>query len=164
MKCKATFRPPRIDVAAYKEKLKKHMTEEISHALFSWLEAVLKKSAVGDMPVWSGASRATFLELGRKIEYRIPIEPVVTSREEEGEASSLGDLNLGKDGRYTFTYTTTLPWLVTNENFNANLFGLRLKKPGPYQFQLAGIAAFEELGKDVKLLPVSTKVKSIRVG
>ena len=30
--------------------------------------------------------------------------------------------------------------------------------------QLAGIEAFEELAKDVKLLPVTTKVKSIRVG
>ena len=80
--------------------------------------------------------------------------------------ASLGTLDPNKkgDNRYTFTYTTTLPWLVTNENFNANLWGLSLHNPGPYQFQLAGIDAFEELAKDVKLLPVTTKVKSIRVG
>ena len=102
-----------------------------------------------------------------QIEYDIDIEPEVASRIQQGMDASLGTLDPNKKGddRYTFTYTTTLPWLVTNENFNANLWRtLGCRKPGPYQFQLAGIDAFEELAKDVKLLPVTTKVKSIRVG
>ena len=166
MKCKATFRSPRIDVAAYKAQLKKHMTEKISEALYRYLEAALAHSAVGDMPTWSGGSRATFLKLARCIEYSIPIDPVVPSREQQGENASFGELNPDKDGkgRYTFTYNTTLPWLVINENYDATLWGFNLHKPGPYQFQLAGIKAFEELAKDVKLLPVSATVKSIRVG
>lgn len=166
MKCKAKFQAPRIDLTAYKAKLKKHMTEEICYALSEWLKAVIEKTAVGEMPVWSGASRATFLKLARKIEYGIKIEPKVPSREDQGENASLGELDPNKkgDNRYTFTYSTTLPWLVTNENFNANLWGFHLHDPGPYQFQLAGIEAFEELAKDVHLLPVTTKVKSIRVG
>ena len=167
MKCKAKFQVPRIDLAAYRAKLKKHMTEEICYALSEWLKAVIEKTAVGEMPVWSGASRATFLKLARQIEYDIDIEPEVASRIQQGMDASVGTLDPNKKGddRYTFTYTTTLPWLVTNENFNANLWpNFRLRKPGPYQFQLAGIDAFEELAKDVKLLPVATKVKSIRVG
>ena len=65
MKCKARFQLPRIDIAAYRAKLKKHMTEEICSALSQWLKAVIEKTAVGEMPVWSGASRATFLKLAR---------------------------------------------------------------------------------------------------
>jgi len=167
MKCKAKFQAPRIDLTAYKAKLQKHMTEEISYALSEWLRVVIDKTAVGKMPVWSGASRATFLKLAREIEYNgITIAPVVPSREQQGENASTGELNANKkgDNRYTFTYSTNLPWLVTNENFNANLWGLHLHDPGPYQFQLAGIEAFEELAKDVHLLPVTTTVKSIRVG
>ena len=70
MKCKARFQAPRIDIAAYRANLKKHMTEEIRSALSQWLKAVIEKTAVGEMPVWSGASRATFLKLARQIEYR----------------------------------------------------------------------------------------------
>ena len=166
MKCKATFRPPRIDVTAYRAKLKKHMTEKISEALYRYLEAALSNSSVGEMPTWSGGSRATFLRLARCIEYRIPINPVVPSREQQGEDQSVGSLDLDEHntGRFTFTYGTNLPWLVTNENFNANAWGFRLKKPGPYQFQLAGIKAFEGMAKEVSLLPVYTTIKPIRVG
>jgi len=165
MKCKATFQPVRIDVAAYKAKLKRYMTEKITEALYQYLEAALKQSTVGEMPTWSGGSRATFLNLARKIEYQVPITPVVPSREQQGQDASYGELNADKDGkgRYTFSYSTTLPWLVTNENYNANDWGFHLHKPGPYQFQLAGIRAFEEVAKDVTLPSVTTTTKPIRV-
>jgi len=168
MKCKAVFRPPQIDIDAYRQKLKKHMTEEVSYLLYRWLEAVLNELPIdgAKMPVWSGASRATFLKLARHIEYGIPISPVVASREAEGQAKSLGSLNLNDkgDGRYTFSYTTTLPWLVTNEYFDARQWGIRLKHPGPYHFQETGANVFAELAKDVKLPPVVTKIKPITVG
>lgn len=168
MRCKANFRPPRIDIAAYRGKLKKHMTEKISEALYNYLEAALRHSAVGEMPTWSGGSRATFLQLARAIEYDVPIDRATgaPNREQQGVSESFGELNPNKDGkdRYTFTYNTTLPWLVTNENYDATAWGFPLHTPGPYQFQLAGIKAFEELAKEVHLLPVVTKVKSIRVG
>ena len=92
MKCKAKFQSPRIDLAAYKAKLKKHMTEEICYALSRWLKAVIEKTAVGGRcQSWSGASRATFLKLARTIEYNdIKIEPVVARSDSTGHGRQFG--------------------------------------------------------------------------
>ena len=159
MKCKAKFQPPRIDLTAYRAKLKKHMTRrDLLCAFSSGSRPSSKRRPLARCQ--SGAVRhgRRFSNWPRQHRVQdIDIEPEVASRIQQGMDASVGTLDPNKKGddRYTFTYTTTLPWLVTNENFNANLWpNFRLRKPGPYQFQLAGIDAFEELAKDVKLLPV----------
>ena len=53
-----------------------------------WLEATV----IAEVPVWSGASRATFLALARNIEYNIPIFPVAPSRVGQGVSQSSGTL------------------------------------------------------------------------
>ena len=71
-------------------------------------------------------------------------------------------------GEYSFSYSTTLPWLIWNEYHNANvepdptLFG-RLTKPGPYNFQAVGARAFMAFADKVDLLPVAPYVKAQRV-
>jgi hypothetical protein len=164
MKFNGQFSIPRIDVAAYRSALDQHMSDMIAQALMAWLEAVL-----AEIPVWSGASRATFVKLADSISYSLPITPTVMDRTWKGEAQSDGSLTANKDtGEYSFTYGTTLPWLIWNEYHNANvepdptLFG-RLIKEGPYNFQAVGARAFLAFADKVDLLPVAPYVKAERV-
>ena len=76
MKFTGTLVAPRIDLAKYRKALDKHLRETIAQALMEWLEATV----LAEVPVWSGASRATFLQLARNIEYNIPIFPVAPRR------------------------------------------------------------------------------------
>ena len=164
MKFTAQFSIPRIDVAAYQSALHAHMSDVIGQALLIWLEAVL-----AEIPVWSGAERATFKKLADSISYSIPIAPTVMDRTARGEASGDGGVTASKEtGEYSFSYSTTLPWLIWNEYHNANvepdptLFG-RLTKPGPYNFQAVGARAFLAFADKVDLLPVAPYVKAERV-
>ena len=164
MKFTAQFSIPRIDVAAYQSALHAHMSDMIAQALMAWLEAVL-----AEIPVWSGASRATFVKLADSISYSIPIAPTVMDRTGRGEASSDGGVVANKEtGEYSFTYSTTLPWLIWNDYHNANVepdptrFG-RLIKEGPYNFQVVGARAFLAFADRVDLLPVAPYVKAERV-
>ena len=164
MKFAAQFSVPRIDVAAYQSALHSHMSDMIAQAVLSWLEAVL-----AEIPVWSGASRATFKKLADSISYSLPIAPTVMDRTGRGEACGDGGMVANKEtGEYSFTYSTTLPWLIWNEYHNANvepdptLFG-RLIKEGPYNFQAVGARAFLAFADKVDLLPVAPYVTAQRV-
>ena len=145
MKFTGTLVAPRIDLAKYRKALDKHLRETIAQALMEWLEATV----LAEVPVWSGASRATFLQLARNIEYNIPIFPVAPSRVGRGMSESNGSLETDEaKGRYVFKYQTTLPWLIINEYFDATQWGFHLKKPGPYDFQSKGQAAFQQVRRD----------------
>ena len=175
MKFKAQFSIPRIDVAAYRNALDAHMREAIAQALMEWLEAVL-----AEIPVWSGASRATFVKLAQQIGYNLPVGPATGNwahglfesrmdRTWMGEAQSAGSLTTNKEtGEYTFTYSTTLPWLIWNEYHNANVepdptLFYRLLDPGPYNFQVAGARAFLRFAENVDLPPVKPHVRVVRL-
>jgi hypothetical protein len=148
MKFTGTLRAPRIDLDKYRRLLDKQLREAIAQALREWLEATV----LAEVPVWSGASRATFLALARNIEYDIPIFPEVPSRTAQGVAESSGSLEAdAMKGRYVFTYQTTLPWLVVNEYFDATQWGFHLRKPGPYDFQNQGAVAFRKFAESVRL-------------
>ena len=62
---------------------------------------------------------------------------------------------------YRFTYSTTLPHLIVNEYYNANLFRnpatgepyFHLTNPGPYHFQEAGQRAFRQYASSQVSLP-----------
>jgi hypothetical protein len=175
MKFTAQFSIPRIDVMGYRKALDRHMSEQIAQALTVWLEAVL-----AEIPVWSGASRATFVKLAQQIGYNLPVAPAAgnwahglfSSRVDRtwmGEAQSEGKLTTDVNtGEYTFTYTTTLPWLIWNEYHNANVdpdpsLFYRLLEPGPYNFQVKGARAFLQFAANVDLLPVKPFVRVVRV-
>jgi hypothetical protein len=140
----------------------------------AWLEAVL-----AEIPVWSGASRATFVKLATAISYSLPVAPAAVNaahglfttridRTGKGSAQSEGELTASKEtGEYTFTYSTTLPWLIWNEYHNANVepdptLFYRLIKPGPYNFQAIGARAFLRVADKVDLPPVAPYVIAAR--
>ena len=149
MKFTGTFRAPRFNLTGYRKAVDNHFREVMAGAIMEWLEATVMTK----VPVWSGASRATFIALARNIGYNIPIFPVAPSRTSRGEAESLGHLDVGdsKPGRYLFTYKTTLPWLIINEYFDATQWGFNLRDPGPYHFQEAGAVCFRKLAENVRL-------------
>ncbi len=163
MKFTGALISPRFSLTAYRRAMDKCLREAVAQAVMEWLEATV----IAEVPVWSGASRATFIALGRKIEYNIPIFPAAPSRTSQGEAQSDGDLVADPmTGRYVFTYMTTLPWLIVNEYFDATVWGFHLKKPGPYEFQLKGQAAFRKFAQTVRLPNPfdSLKLRRIKVG
>lgn len=139
-----------LDMADYRRRLHETLSEEIAHAASVWLEAVLQ-----EIPIWSGASWATFTRLSRAIGSTLAISPVGINRISYGQRHGDGALTADKQKvEYTFEYSTSLRWLVHNE-FNSpesdpNVWH-KLKKPGPYHFQQAGLKAFERVAKDVEL-------------
>ena len=175
MKFTAQFSIPRIDVSAYRSALDRHMKEAIAQALMTWLEAVL-----AEIPVWSGASRATFVKLASAIGYSLPVAPAAvnaahglfTSRIDRtgmGQASSDGQMVTDKaTGEYSFTYSTTLPWLIWNEYHNANVESdpslfYRVIKEGPYNFRAVGARAFLRFADNVDLPSVKPYVRAEQV-
>ena len=175
MKFTAQFSIPRIDVSGYANALDAHMSEMIAQGLTVWLEAVL-----AEIPVWSGASRATFVKIAQQIGYNLPVGPATgdwahglfdsrMDRTAMGMAQSDGKLTADKTtGEYTFTYSTALPWLIWNEYHNANVdpdpsLFYRVLKEGPYNFQVVGARAFLRFADNVDLLPVKPFVRGVRV-
>ena len=162
MKFTANFAVPTIDLASFRGALDKYMLKQIIQATREWLQA-----ATGRIPVWSGASRATFSKLAESVQFELEINPVVISRVSTGISSSDGRIET-KDGMYLFKYSTHLPWLVYNEYNDANaspdptLFA-KLKQPGPYGFQLEGYQAFKLFADTVTLPPLSPYIKSRKV-
>jgi hypothetical protein len=164
MKFTASLAAPSLDLQGYRKALHQHMQDVLAQAVVTWLAAVLE-----EIPVWSGASRATFIPLASRVSYSVPIVPRVIDRKGVGIASSAGPLEMDEEkGRYAFEYRTWLPWLVWNEYHNANVEpdpGLfdRLLQPGPYNFQVKGYEAFQRVSQTVDLPAVASYVKSIRV-
>lgn len=149
MKWKGTLKAPRLALDKYRNALHNHLAQQTMEAAKRWFDGIIKANVV---PVWSGASRATFRKLANQVQYIIPITPAVSSRIPMGEASSEGYLDMNpKTGKYTFHYSTTLKHLVFNEYNNANLYGFNLRKPGPYHFQERAKAAFFVYAATIRL-------------
>jgi hypothetical protein len=150
MKFVSTLFAPRIDLAAYKKALNETLKERLALAAFQYLDAVLAK-----VPVWSGASAATFLQLAKTIDYPLGIQPETQLGFgiSYGRAHGTGKFDVAKDGMFFFTYSTTLAHLVWNESNpppGPGQFGV-LKRPGPYHFQEAGRLAFEKVANSTRL-------------
>jgi hypothetical protein len=154
MKFTGSFLAFTIDMEGYKKALHSELKERLAEAAFQYLDAVLAK-----VPVWSGASAATFLQLAKTIDFPLQIDPVsqLGLGISFGEAHGSGKFDDGsKEGLFFFTYATTLAHLIYNENADGNQSpgpGQRglLRHPGPYHFQEAGQAAFEKVAKVVRL-------------
>ena len=168
MKFRGTLSIPSLDLSGYLARLDKVLTDAIQNAAREWLHAT-----VVEVPVWSGASVATFLKLAAAVAFPLGVSPItgVKSRIPIGTANSTGSLDLDKAaGKYTFTYGTTLAHLIWNEFNNANtspdptLFA-SLHNPGPYHFQAKGKDAFDRATGGVSLPAVSEFVtaKSVKV-
>jgi len=142
------------------------LTTQLKKAATVWLNATVLLA----IPVWSGASRGTFLKLAREINFPLTITGIKASAKGQiasgkggprlGFQKSTGEVSLGKSaGVYTFSYGTSLFRLVFNEyqdgNANKAAGGVysSLKEPGPYNFQKIGQDAFEDFTRDAVELP-----------
>lgn len=158
---------PKLNLSAYREALHRRLTEAIQNAAREWLHAT-----VVEVPVWSGASVATFLKLAAAVAFPLGVSPVTgaPNRVSLGFGASTGELLTDKDaGKYTFTYGTSLAHLIYNEFNNANTspdptLRSHLLTPGPYNFQAKGKDAFDRVS--VTLPPVGGFIttKSVKVG
>jgi len=150
MKFTGNFVSFQFDMKKYEQILHEQLSEDIAHAATLWLEAVLT-----EIPVWSGASWATFTQLAREIGSNLAINPVAVNRISFGQRHGDGALITDrKKHEYYFEYSTDLRWLVHNEyntpNSDPNVWG-RLKKPGPYFFQEVGQKVFAKVANEIYL-------------
>ena len=131
---------PRIDLRKYKAALNARLMKLLSQAASRWLNA----TAIAIVPVWSGASRGTFLKLASSVSFQLSIgrAPNAPGRVSQGRTKSEGGISVDKQkAKHFFFYRSTLEHLVHNE-FNPPPAGFNLTNPGPYRFQEAGAAAF----------------------
>lgn len=158
MHLEALFEIPRVDWNRFRAALHERLVTALSEATRKYLEA----TAVAAVPVWSGASRATFSPLASHVSFALATMPVAgaPNRIDLGLANGTGLWTAGeRQGVYAFTYSTTLPHLIINEYYNANTFTnpetgkpyFHLHRPGPYHFQEAGARAFDEVAATVRL-------------
>lgn len=166
MKIKATFRAARIDFSAYRKALQERLGDMLALAAFEWLAAT-----TATIPVWSGASMATFQPLASQISFNLSINPVsFADRISLGLSNATGTFVAdAASGKFEFSYSTSLAHLIYNEFNNANIspdptLFARLIKPGPYQFQIKGADAFRKVAQDVELPAPTYKLTTIQAG
>ena len=156
MRIRATLRQFSIDMNSYRRELHREMDRQIKEAARAWLHAVVAQTpgpSGGKVPIWSGASAATFSELAAAVAFPLGITPSGTApnRISLGTKHGEGELVSNVDNGYRFRYRTTLEHLIFNEFNNANKVGFNLINPGPYDFQGKGKAAFENVAQDARL-------------
>ena len=182
MKFRIRLQQPIIQQAEYLQRLDAYLSKHLKKAAQTWLNATVLLA----VPVWSGASHATFLKLARAVNHPLTITGIKASAKRGiakgtdgprlGFQKSKGEVSLGeRPGLYTFTYETDLFRLVFNELNNANenkeagrVFSA-LRNPGPYGFQKIGEAAFKDYADYAVELPspwrkTILKIKRLRVG
>ncbi len=181
MKVTCRFKGIQINTDTYKRRLDVLLSKHIEKAAATWLNATVLLL----IPVWSGASRATFLKLARAVNFPLTITGIRANPDLIGNQPDRWGPRAGfqrsqgsvtKDpsiGLFTFTYGTDLFHLVFNEHNNANsspaagkLFS-RLLEPGPYNFQEIGADAFRDYGQTQVVMPSpwgALKTTQIRVG
>ena len=134
---KAALQYPKLNLAAYRAALADSAKETIAESAFVWIDV-----ATSIIPVWSGASRATFARLAQDVSFQLQLgnTPAAPDRTSLGLAQSDGGVEFDEQrGIFSFRYETTLDHLVFNEKKNANDGGdpavfSRLLRPGPYNF------------------------------
>ncbi len=155
IKVSAIYQVPKINVSAYKRAVNKDFSTAMADAARVWLQATTV-----EIPVWSGASLATFAKLANEAGFALGgLTPVFNAPSRVGLGLSASQGSLAGDSSkavYNFTYATSLRHLIYNEFNNANvspdstLFGT-LKNPGPYRFQVKGKAAVLNLLQNLRL-------------
>lgn len=152
MKFKSTWKGFILNAKAFLGSTDARMRLASEDAARIWLE-----HAIPAVPVWSGASRATFEQLASVVGVPVPIDiaPNAPNRTALGRLNSRGGIE--RDGKFgwRFYYENNLRYLAANETRNVQVgeYGViwGLRKPTPYNFQKAAEAAVREYAKTVKL-------------
>jgi hypothetical protein len=112
-KLKADVRYPVVDIPKAKQKIGETMTRFTFDVLREWVTEVTNV-----IPVWSGASRASFLKLANQAQVAIEIEPLIVapigSRIPLGFETSVGVIIAdarGSAGLYGWDWESTLDYI-----------------------------------------------------
>lgn len=117
-----------------------------------WLNA-----AIPAVPVWSGASRATFQQLADAVGVPVPIDvaPNAPNRVAIGRFNSRGGIERSGEGKWRFYYENNLRYLAANETRTVNRgeYGVKwgLIEPTPYNYRDAARRAVQAYAKTVTL-------------
>lgn len=106
MPLKAVVKYPRVDIKRSVEELHAVMVDAAVDAAQTWVIATTDV-----VPVWSGASKASFLKLCALIRTPIIISPIVKSRIPLGVQSSTGELIVEKGKSYGFSWSSDLVYI-----------------------------------------------------
>lgn len=106
MPLKAKVRYPKIALAKTKAAVHKAMVDRVTEACKTWVIAT-----TDNVPVYTGASKASFLRLAFAVQVELTIRPVVTSRIPLGIATSTGHLIVDQGSRYGFEWTSGLDYI-----------------------------------------------------
>jgi hypothetical protein len=144
----------------FKPAIWKRMIDEKLRAALIEGGTIWMNAAISRIPVWSGASRGTFLKLAAKIGYAISVggtnAGMLGLGPAAGSSQSTGKMTVYA-GAYILEYTTHLWHLCYNESHDANanpvearLF-YHLRNPTPYNFQVAAAEEFRTFAKTIRL-------------
>lgn len=110
-------RYPRINIQASKEAIDKHMSEQVLEALRTWVIAVTNQ-----VPVWTGASKASFLRLAFEVSVGLTIIPrAPVSRIQFGFETSTGEIIRKKGTTYGWVWRSELDYIQIVDRYNSFL-------------------------------------------
>jgi len=136
MKFTGHFTGAKLDLEAYKRLMQTYLDDKLREGAKAWLAGT-----TGRVPVWSGMSRASLLELTGLVGGKIVISPRVASRIPEGE-----QLGTAVQKDFIITVTTAVPHYTLQEYTNVGVSG-----SAPWHSLKAGADAYRENVKDVRL-------------
>ena len=100
---KVDVRYPVVDIPRAKQRIKETMTKFTFDVIREWVQETTDL-----IPVWSGASRASFLKLANQVEFQITIEPLIVA--------PIGS-------RIPLGWTTSVGVIIADARGSAGLFG-----------------------------------------
>lgn len=137
-----------LDISKYTKTFNEAMEREVRLAAREWLAAVIPS-----IPVYSGASRAAFLPLGRFLRQSIPIVPAENALKRKWGANQVHGIPAGEalgsfifkneNQHYSFEFSSGVPQFLTND-INVGLGSPPLIHPTPWNSIEIGNAAFRE--------------------
>lgn len=146
-----------LDLGAYKQAAFNAMININERAGKEWIESAVFSTPI---PIWSGASRATFENLAKELGTHIPTGPPAANapdRTSLGKSSSTSRVIENKGTMYVgFIYSTSLAYLNYNE-YNKAVAGPYPRPYSnrvrftPYFFQARASAAWREIAQQAKL-------------
>lgn len=97
---------PTVNIRKTEEEIHKHMTEFTLNAL-----KVFVINTVQPIPVWSGASRASFIQLANEARTSVEISPIAPSRIPLGIAEATSEVFAVPGKEYGWTWQSNLVYL-----------------------------------------------------
>jgi len=155
MRFTGSFATATINLAQFENILKEHLEAELKKVANVWLTAVTDL-----VPVWSGMSQGSLLELRDLINGRLIITPVsgVKSRIPQGRSVGTAIPNFDNLNDFNITITTDVPHYNVQEYENVGI-----SPSAPWHSLDAGAAAAYPVLKAVRLIAPIVTSKQIKV-